>query len=86
MGPPWPARFDDPVGAMERSRSTHKPAFLLLLPAQILRGQLSPAKAGCRSREPICLVRRSAAIQSREAPPAASGSAATQTPTYFTFN
>jgi regulator of sigma E protease len=62
--------------------------LLLLLPAQILRGQLSPQEGrlvGLKGIYDLFGQAVSRDIQSREAPPAASSSAATQTPTYFTL-
>ena len=62
--------------------------LLLLLPAQILRGQLSPQEGrlvGLKGIYDLFGQAVSRDIQSRAAPPAAPGSAATQTPTYFTL-
>jgi regulator of sigma E protease len=62
--------------------------LLILLPAQILRGQVSPAEGrlvGLKGIYDLFGQAVSRDIQSREAPPAASGSAARQTPTYFTL-
>ena len=62
--------------------------LLILLPAQIIRGQLSPEEGrlvGLKGIYDLFGQAVSRDIQSREAPPVASGAAATQTPTYFTL-
>lgn len=62
--------------------------LLVLLPAQLLRGQISPDEGrlvGLKGIYDLFGQAVSRDIQSREAPPASSGAASTQTPTYFTL-
>jgi regulator of sigma E protease len=62
--------------------------LLILLPAQLLRGQLSPEEGrlvGLKGIYDLFGQAVSRDIQSRESPPSAAGSASTQTPTYFTL-
>jgi regulator of sigma E protease len=62
--------------------------LLVLLPAQLLRGQLSPDESrliGLKGIYDLFGQAVSRDIQSREVPTAASGAASTETPTYFTL-
>jgi regulator of sigma E protease len=62
--------------------------MLVLLPAQLIRGQLTPDEGrlvGLKGIYDLFGQAVSRDIQSREAPPASSGSSSAQTPTYFTL-
>lgn len=62
--------------------------LLVLLPAQLLRGQLSPEESrmvGLKGIYDLFSQTVSRDIQSREAPPASPGAASTEAPTYFTL-
>ena len=62
--------------------------LLILLPAQLLRGQLSPEEGrliGLKGIYDLFGQAVSRDIQSRETPPPSPGTASTETPTYFTL-
>ena len=72
-------------GAIAVSAQTR---LLILLPAQLLRGQLSPEESrliGLKGIYDLFGQAVSRDIESRETPPASSGAASSETPTYFTL-